>query len=239
MLIEPNDRIVMISGVTRGIGAATAARLYADGYRLSLGVRDAGRVAEDLRADKDRVLVAPYDASDPGAAARSWVAATVERFGGIDALVNNAGIVNRVGFENAEEADLDAMLTVNVKGPFMVTKEAWPYLKQNGGGKVVNLASLGGLRVKVAESCIYAMSKHAIMALTHSLRMGGWDDGIRVTAICPGPVDTDMMAGVGSLTSEDMIQPDTVAGLIAHALALPRNASVPFIPINAVAEQLY
>ena len=238
-MMDINDRVVLLSGATRGIGRTTAARLYADGYRLSLGVRDADRVAADLRADTDRVQVVPYDAKQPAAGAKAWVAAAVERFGRIDAVVNNAGIVHRQGFLGASESQLDDMLTVNVKGPFLLTQEAWPHLQKNGGGKVVNLASLGGLRVKVANSCIYAMSKHAVMAMTHSLRMLGWNDGIRVTAICPGPVNTDMMAGAADLAPDGMIQPEVIAGLISHVLVLPRSASVPFIPINAIAEQMY
>jgi NAD(P)-dependent dehydrogenase (short-subunit alcohol dehydrogenase family) len=238
-MMEVNDRVVLLSGATRGIGAATAARLYSDGYRLSLGVRDASRVSDELRADTDRVQIVSYDAMNPGESAKSWVAAAIERFGRIDVLVNNAGVVHRDGFLAATEAQLDDVLTVNVKGPFLLTQEAWPHLKQNGGGKIIILASLGGLRVKVANSCVYGMSKHAVMAMAHSLRMLGWDDGIRVTAICPGPVNTDMMVGASNLAPEGMTQPDVIAGLVSHALTLPRSASIPFIPINAIAEQLY
>jgi NAD(P)-dependent dehydrogenase (short-subunit alcohol dehydrogenase family) len=238
-MTEANDRVVLLSGATRGIGRATAARLYADGYRLSLGVRDASRVASDLRADTERVQVVDYDAGNPGESAKAWVAAAITHFGRIDALVNNAGIVNRGGFLGSSEAQLDEVLTVNVKGPFLLTQESWPHLLKNGGGKVVNLVSLGGLRVKVANSCVYAMSKHAVMAMTHSLRMLGWDDGIRVTAICPGPVDTDMMVGAANMAPDGMTQPEVIAGLISQILVLPRSASIPFIPINAIAEQLY
>lgn len=238
-MTEANDRVILLSGATRGIGRATAARLYADGYRLSLGVRDASRVADDLRADSERVQIVNYDATKPGESATAWVAAAIERYGRIDALVNNAGIVNRGGFLGTSEAQLDEVLAVNVKGPFLMTQAAWPYLLKNGGGKVVNLASLGGLRVKVANSCVYAMSKYAVMAMTHSQRMLGWDDGIRVTAICPGPVDTDMMTAAAHMAPDGMTDPDIIAGLISLVLVLPRTASIPFIPINAIAEQMY
>jgi NAD(P)-dependent dehydrogenase (short-subunit alcohol dehydrogenase family) len=238
-MTEPADRVVMVSGATGGIGGAIASRLHADGYRLSLGARNPGKLAGALLSDTERVFAVPYDAFGGTSAATTWVEATIERFGAIDVLVNSAGIYARLGFAETTEADLDATLAVNTKAPFLLSQAAWPHLKASGHGKLINIASLGGVRVKPPTICVYAMSKHALMAMTHSLRMLGWNDGIRVTAILPGPTDTPMIAGRTDMSSEDMIAPATIADIVAHVLSLPQNASVAIVPVNAIAEQLY
>lgn len=237
-MLPPDNRIVMLSGATRGIGRAIARRLYADGYRLSLGVRDAGRLAADLRADAERVFVTHYDADEPVPAADAWVTATVERFGGIDALVNDAAIVNRTAFEDVDENAFDAIFRVNVKAPFMISQRAFPYLRKCGHGRIVNLVSLGGLRLKNANSMLYAMTKHAARAMTDGLRMNGWQHGIRATALCPGPVDTDMMVNTGVLP-KDMSKAEDIAAIVAHILTLPNSSSVSLVPVNSVVENLY
>jgi NAD(P)-dependent dehydrogenase (short-subunit alcohol dehydrogenase family) len=237
-MLLPNDRIVMLSGATRGIGRAIAQRLHADGYRLSLGVRDPARLADALRADTERVFVTPYDANDAVTAAKAWVTETVRHFGGVDALVNDAAIVNRASFEQVAEDDFDAIFRINVKAPFMVSQCAFPHLKRCGHGRIVNVVSLGGLRLKNANSMLYGMTKHAARAMTDGLRLTGWQYGIRATAICPGPVDTDMMANTGA-DPDEMSDPADIADIVAHALTLSNTASVAFVPINAKMENVY
>ncbi len=233
-MLNVKDRVAMVSGANRGIGRAIALRLHGDGYRLSLGTRKPEALDSTLRGDPERVLIVPYDATRP-ADADAWVAATVDRFGRIDTLVNNAGIVQLLSVEKATEADLDEIYAVNVRGPFLLTQKAFPHLKRCGTGRIVNMASLGGLRVKGAPAT-YSMTKFAVMAMTHATRFAGWEHGVRVTAICPGPVNTDMMAGRAPVSDADMTQPETIAELVAQALRLPNNASVAFIPINCVLE---
>ncbi len=166
------------------------------------------------------------------------MSATVKRFGGIDAVVNDAAIVNRAAFEDVEERAFDAIFQVNVKAPFMLSQRAFPHLRKCGHGRIVNLVSLGGLRLKNANSMLYAMTKHAARAMTDGLRMTGWQHGIRATAICPGPVDTEMMVNTGTLPG-DMSKPDDIAAIVAHILTLPNSASVALVPVNSVMENLY
>ena len=231
-------KIALVTGAAAGIGRAIALRLHAEGYRLSLGVRDAGRLAQELRADTGRVFVTPYDANEPVRAAEDWVMATAAHFGGIDAVVNDAAIVNRTSFEDVSEDGFDAIFRVNVKAPFMVSQRAFPHLKKCGHGRVVNIVSLGGLRLKNANSMLYGMTKHAARAMTDGLRLNGWQHGIRATAICPGPVDTDMMANTGT-DPDQMSDPADIAAIVAHVLTLPNNASVALVPINAMMENVY
>ncbi len=236
---QPTSRIVMLSGATKGIGEAIAARLYKDGYRLSLGARNPNDLAKVLRDDRDRVLTVPYDATGGTAAARSWVEATVKHFGSFDTVINNAGMQIRSGFEQSTEAELNAILTVNAVAPYLLTQAAWPHLKAAGHGKVVNIVSLSGVRVKPTTSTLYAMSKHAAMAMTHSLRALGWKDGIRVTAILPGAVATPMTMDKTDVAHDLMMAPQTIADLVAHVLTMPQNASVSMLPVSPVVEQLY
>ena len=233
-MLSPDDRVVLVSGAGRGMGRAIAQRLHADGYRLSLGVRDPDSVAGDLRRDEGRVLVCRYDALD-AATSDAWIAATVGRFGGIDGLVNNAGIHRQVPIEDTTEADLDEIWAVNVKGPFLMTQKALPHLRRCGSGRIVNIASISGKRI-AAQYAVYPMSKFAVVAMSHATRFLGWEHGIRVTAICPGLVNTDMGVGVGAVPEAEMTQPETIAGLVAHVLSLPNNASVVELPVNCVLE---
>ncbi|MYA85593.1 MAG: SDR family NAD(P)-dependent oxidoreductase, partial [Acidimicrobiaceae bacterium] len=195
-IMRPTDtdgRVVMVSGANRGIGAAIAERLAAYGHRLSLGARRLDALAASAPGvDPDRILLSYHEATDPDSA-RRWVEATVDRFGGIDVLVNSAGIVDRTGLESMDEDVLDEMWEVNVKGPLRLTRLALPYLRLSGSGRVINLASMSAKRVKGDALPGYSMTKYALLALSHAVRQVGWDDGVRVTALCPGPVATDMM----------------------------------------------
>jgi len=231
-MLSPEGRVIMVSGANRGIGLAVARSLHGKGYRLSLGGRDAGKLAAALGdLDKARAIAIPFDARDRASCA-AWVERTAGHFGRIDGLVNNAGISLNVGIEDDDEAAYDAMWEVNVKGPLRLIRLALPHLKRSGTGRVVNVASLSGKRV-ANDNAGYAMSKFAVLALTHAVRRLGWEHGIRACAVCPGFVDTDMTAGVAGVARESMIQPPDLAELVATALALPNTAAIAEFLVNA------
>lgn len=231
-LLSPAGRVVMISGASRGIGRALALRLAAEGYALSLGVRRPSEAAGALGLDAERVLFHAFDAANP-AQAGAWVEATVARFGRIDALINNAGILRRVTFEEGEE-HLDAMFAVNVKAPYRLIRLALPHLKRCGHGRIVNIASTDGKRYRDASVSIgYAMTKHALVALSHAARFAGWDDGVRVTALCPGAVDTELIASIpGVSPAANRIAPETLGEIVSLLLRLPDEASVAELVVN-------
>ncbi|MFC0269481.1 SDR family NAD(P)-dependent oxidoreductase [Kushneria aurantia] len=233
-----DSRIAMISGANRGIGAAIAMHLKEKGWRLSLGVRRPDEIDPALTGDN--VMVHAYEAAS-GEHDSAWVAATVERFGGVDALVNNAGIMIPKTVIEAEESDLDELYAINVKAPLRLAQAVWPHLKATGRGRIVSVVSLSGHRVKSPRSGIYSMSKFAALALTHALRQEGWDDGIRATALCPGMVATDMgkRAGGGDTAPEQMTQPEDLARLVAMALELPNTASLAELNVNASLDVYY
>lgn len=215
----------MISGANRGLGRAIARRLHDDGFTVSVGARDLDSLTDVMAGcDEERLLCHRYDALQ-AASDEAWVNATVSRFGRLDGLVNNAGIVDTASLEELSEDALDAMLAVNVKAPLRMTQLALPHLRTSGSGRVVNIASLSGIRVKGTFAPGYAMSKHAVMALTEATKQAGWDDGVRVTAVCPGYIATDMTADFGE-DPTTMIDPDDLAELISTTISLPNTASV-------------
>lgn len=238
-MVQP--RTLLISGASRGIGRAIAERALAEGHRLSLGVRDpaglpAGPLLEAARRCPERVLLHPYDAAVPSQAS-TWVAATLARFGGIDGLIHCAGLFSRVGllFEAGQEAEIEALWRVNLMGPWWLSRAAWPALEASGDGRVITLVSMSGQRVK-GPLAAYPCSKFALMALCQSMRNEGWDAGIRVTAICPGWVNTAMASRVTALPAAAMTQPEDLAALTAQLLRLPASA-VPFeLKINCILE---
>jgi NADP-dependent 3-hydroxy acid dehydrogenase YdfG len=230
-MLAPEGRVIMVSGANRGIGRAIAEALYRAGYTLSLGARDRASLdpVAGRWADK-RVLMERYDAEDQ-ATHRRWVEATAARFGRIDGLVNNAGMVVRVRIEDERDAELDRMWAVNVKAPLSMIRTALPHLRRSGAGRIVNVVSIAGKAV-YNNNAGYAMTKFAAVALSHAARRAGWDDGVRCTALCPGFVATDMTADVESFPHEQMMMPGDIAEVVATVLGLSNNASIAELVIN-------
>jgi NAD(P)-dependent dehydrogenase (short-subunit alcohol dehydrogenase family) len=225
----------MISGASRGIGAATARELAARGWKLSLGMREP---TLPEWADSGNVHVFRYEAADPEAAAR-WVVDAGAFHGRIDAVIASAGITIPRSVIEADDTDLDRLFEINVKAPRRLVKAAWDALAATGRGRVMILASLSGKRVKSEKSGSYAVSKFAAVALTHGIRQAGWDLGIRATAICPGFVATDMARGLTDRKDSEMIPPGDLAAVIATLLDLPNEASVAEFTVNCQLEEFF
>lgn len=230
-----HDRVALISGANRGIGAAAAAELARQGWRLSLGMRHPETPGW---AEADRVQVEAYDALDPTAEPR-WVASALARFGRIDAIIANAGIMISKTVIEAEDDDLDALFAVNVKAPRRLAKAAWTALGASGRGRVIIVASLSGKRVKSARSGSYSISKFAAVALSHGLRQAGFEQGIRATAVCPGFVATDMAKPLTTRPADLLTDPADLARIIAMLVDLPNEASVAEFHVNCQLEESY
>ena len=234
-------RTLLISGASRGIGRAVAERALADGHRLSLGLRDLEMLKQTpldpVLAGSDKVMLYPYAAEDPEAA-RAWVEATINHFGGFDSVIHSAGIFSRVPllFEPGEDQEIAHTINVNLMGPWWLTRAAWPQLASHGEGRIQVLVSMSGKRSK-GRLAAYSASKFALLGLCQTMRNEGWAAGIRVTAICPGWVNTDMAAAVRSgpsdrwptqpMDAEAMTQAEDIASMSAELLRLP-NRAVPF-----------
>lgn len=219
-MLETQGRVIMVSGANRGIGLAIAQCLLDKGYSLSLGAR----YTSSLELAGERVMNHAYDATDAANNA-AWVDATMAHYGRIDGLVNNAGTSGNANIEDADESVFDNMWEINTKAPMRMIRLALPHLRASGSGRVINVASLSGKRV-ANDGTGYAMSKFGLMAVGHAARRAAWKDGVRVTALCPGYVATDMTAGRTDPSPEEMIQPEDLAELAALALALPNTAAM-------------
>jgi NAD(P)-dependent dehydrogenase (short-subunit alcohol dehydrogenase family) len=235
-MLDCTGRVALVTGASRGIGRAIATELYARGWTVSFGVRDiaSGR-AVSAEWDPARTHVGRYDANDASGQAR-WVEDVLARFGRIDALVNNAGIVRAGSIREIEEAALDEIWAVNCKAPLRMIKLCLPALEASGAGRIVNVSSLSGKRVK-NDTVAYAMSKFALTALTHAARRLGWDKGVRATALCPSFVRTDLTAGA-NFPADQMTDPADLAVLAATVLALPNTASVAELLVNCRLEDM-
>ena len=233
-LLRPTGRVVMISGASRGIGAVIANRLAAEGYSLSLGARRPVELRAKLTAlDPDRLLVSRFDALDTSSAP-AWIEETVTRFGRVDALINNAGIMKPLSFTAGDESVLDELWAVNVKAPYRLIRLALPLLARSGNGRIVNVASTDGKRYRDASvSIAYALTKQALVALSHAAKFAGWEDGVRVTALCPGAVDTDLLQGLPGVTPPGRrLTPATLAEIVVLLLRLPNTASIAELVVN-------
>jgi NADP-dependent 3-hydroxy acid dehydrogenase YdfG len=232
-MINAAGRVVMISGANRGIGLAIAQNLYKAGFSLSLGARKVSSLDNLINsASHERVLYSKFDAMDKSSH-KEWVNKTLEKFNRIDCLVNNAGIVESVSVDDDvdNEEALDKMWAVNVKAPLSLTRLTLPYLKESGSGRVINVASLAGKAV-YGSSVGYSMTKFAAVALSHATRHGGWEYGVRCTALCPGYVATDMTSNVESVSIDNMISTEDLAEIVKTVISLSNTASVAELIVN-------
>jgi len=229
------QKVALISGASRGIGLAVAQELLERGYRLSLGVRRP-QLLECAFPDRQQVLLHHYGARDVDSP-KAWVTATLAAFGRIDVVVNSAGICKHIGLEDGSEALLEETLDINVKAPYRLLQAAFPALKVSGEGRVINLSSLSGKRVRNLNVG-YQMSKHAMVALNHGVRRAGWEYGIRATAVCPGYVNTEMATSITDMPPTEMTSAADLAILIANAIALPNTTSVAELLVNCAYENL-
>jgi NAD(P)-dependent dehydrogenase (short-subunit alcohol dehydrogenase family) len=237
MAQSADARVVMISGAGRGIGFGIATVLAERGWQLSLGLRDPSKLPKALQGSPH--MAHRYEAREANAAA-DWAKATADRYGRIDAVVANAGIIIRKPVSEASDEDVDQILDVNVKAPLRLARAAWPWLVKCGKGRVVTIASLAAKRVPRAPSGLYSVSKFAALGLSHAIRHAGWDAGIRAIAINPGFVATDMTGAFqGDFPAEKMTQPADIGRIVAMALDLPNTCSVSEIPVNCQLDPSY
>jgi NAD(P)-dependent dehydrogenase (short-subunit alcohol dehydrogenase family) len=209
--------VVVVTGAGRGIGRATAEAFAAAGWRVVVAEkqRGLGRASARALARRGRVsLFVPTDVADARSVER-LVRTVLERFGRIDCLVNNAGVLDKRPLVRLPVARLRRALAVNLAGPLLVTRAALPSMLRRGDGAIVNVASLLG-KFGMAEYVVYCATKFGVVGLTEALadELGGTRIG--VWAVCPGQVDTPMARRAGASPRErsSLIRPATVARVI-------------------------
>ena len=211
-------RVAMISGATRGIGLAIAARLANDGYdiiALDLPESDAGDLAATIARSARQLLVVRGDVSR-AADWRTAIADALDRFGRIDVLVNNAGIAGHVGtLADYPDDVFDDVMSINARGTFLGMKYATPALLA-AGGNIVNIASVSGITGGRFVGG-YTASKHAVVGMTKTAAAELAGRGVRVNAVCPAPIATDMIDSLARSRSPD----DPEAFAREHQARLP------------------
>lgn len=222
----------LVTGGSSGIGLAIARMLREEGYALTLAARKLERL-EEAAAELEATAVS-VDVRDEEACA-ALVVTHLETHGGLDVLVNSAGVgvAGRIGDMAAKSFDLQQ--TVNLRGAFLVTREALPALRESRG-YVVNLASIAGT-IPTPGLAVYGAAKAALISLSRSLAREEADAGVRVTALCPAFVDTPMTTWTG-IDAAEMIQPEDCAELVRALLRLSPAARVPVVVVERAGDDV-
>ena len=218
-------KVAIVTGASRGIGAAIAKRLAADGAAVAITYSSSPQKAEEvvhaIESAGGRALAIQADSADADAVKRA-IAKAVETFDRLDILVNNAGVVALAPIDQFSMDDFDRLIAVNVKGVFVATQEAVRHIGE--GGRIIMIGSINSDLVPFVGGSVYALTKSAVAGFTRGLARDLGPRGITVNNIQPGPVDTDMNPADGPFAEglKGLIalhrygQSDEVAGLVSY-----------------------
>jgi 3-hydroxy acid dehydrogenase / malonic semialdehyde reductase len=241
-------KIALITGATAGIGKASAKHLAQEGFNLILTGRRKERLeklAEELTKNNSiEVLPLCFDVREKDAVYKH-LSNLSEKWKNIDVLINNAGLASGLGvLEDGDEEDWDKMIDTNVKGLLYVSKAVIPLMKERKSGHIVNLSSIAG-KEAYAKGNVYCASKHAVQALTQSMRIDLLPFNIKVSSICPGAVETEFSLvrfhgdeerakqayqGYTPLTADD------IADLLHYIVTRPAHVSISDVLITPAAQ---
>lgn len=229
-----NRKKAIITGASRGIGKSIALRLAEEGYDLILTARDLNKLEEVTRACEKSgagVTLSIADLTNEAAILNLFKEA-----GNFDLLINNAGIGIFDTITEASLEDWQAIQKVNVEGAFLCMREAMKSMKTSGGGRIINISSVVGVK-GYPNQAAYGASKHALLGLTKTAIEEGRDHNIRVHAICPGGVATEMVKQARPDLSDfsAMIQPEDVADAVVYLCSLPNNITIDCIHLRRAA----
>jgi NADP-dependent 3-hydroxy acid dehydrogenase YdfG len=240
--------VVAITGGSSGIGAATARRCARAGAAVALAARRADRIealAAEIEAEGGRAIAVPTDVADERQA-RAFIEQAYEHLGGVDALVNNAGVMLLGPVEGASTDDWRRMVDVNCLGLLYCTHAVLPLMREAGGGHVVNVSSVAGRRAG-AGSAVYNLTKWGVNGFSEALRQEALHANIRVTVVEPGYVETELLthntdwvrdAAAKRFADVDPLQDDDIARAIEYALTQPAHVSVNEVLVRPTKQQL-
>lgn len=231
-----NGKVALVTGASSGIGEATARALAADGAHVAIAARRNDRLAalrDELESAGAQVLTLELDVTDEGAA-RAAVQSTVDKFGALDIVVNNAGVMLLGPVENADTTDWTRMINTNVLGLMYLTHAALPHLLASQG-TVVQISSVAG-RVARSGSAVYNASKHAVNAFSEGLRQEVTGRGVRVVLIEPGMVATELREHITHAESKAgankraetmrQLQSEDIAEAVRYAVTAPAHVAI-------------
>ncbi|MCX4717645.1 SDR family oxidoreductase [Streptomyces virginiae] len=236
-------KVVAITGASSGIGEATARRLAADGHRLFLGARRTDRLDALGREIDEAGGTAAFRRLDVTDAAdvRAFVAAARDRYGRVDVLVNNAGVMPLSPLDALKVDEWDRMIDVNVRGVLHGIAAALPLMRAQGGGHFVNVASVGAYEVS-PTAAVYCATKYAVRAISEGLRQES-DGTVRVTLVSPGVTESELAEGISDPAAREAMKAyravalpaSAIAGAIAYAVAQPAEVDVNEIVVRPAA----
>ena len=228
------DKVVLITGGGGGIGRAVAAKLSEFQMKIVLlGGNNVDKLEETCRIAeaKTRVLMLPGDLTDLEFIDAA-VSRAVEHFGQIDILINNAGVAQNRPFAEVTPEEFDRIMAINLRVPFFLTSRVLPFLKRSDAATVINIASVVSHSGYPLQS-VYSASKHALLGFTKSLARECYRDHIRVHAISPGGVYTDMVKlSRPDLSADGMIMPEEIAEIVSFFLLNRGNAVIDEIVVH-------
>jgi NADP-dependent 3-hydroxy acid dehydrogenase YdfG len=231
-----SGKVVVITGASSGLGEATARHLGALGATIVLGARRLDRIeaiAQDLQSAGGRALAIATDVTD-ASQVKALVDAAVERFGRVDVMINNAGLMPNSPIERLKIADWDQVIDVNIKGVLYGIAAALPHMQRQRSGQIVNVSSVAGHKVRPG-SAVYAATKHAVLALSEGLRQEVKPYNIRTTVISPGAIATelpqsateaDVAQGLREFYEAVAIPADSFARAVAFAISQPEDVDI-------------
>jgi NADP-dependent 3-hydroxy acid dehydrogenase YdfG len=241
-------KVVVITGASSGLGEATARYLGERGAIVVLGARRAERIealAAEITAGGGQALAVETDVID-AAQVQALVDAAVERFGRIDVMLNNAGLMPHSPLERRKLDDWDRMIDVNIKGVLYGIAAALPHMQRQKSGQFINVSSVAGHKVGPAGA-VYSATKHAVRVISERLRQEVKPWNIRTTIISPGAVATelpqsitepDIAAGIGQFYEQYAIPADSFARAVAFALSQPEDVDINEILFRPTRQEL-
>ncbi len=237
------DLVIIVTGASRGIGAATARLLAGQGAKVVLAARSAEALLAleaELARRGQTALAVPTDVTDPYQLDR-LVERTLEVFGRVDVLVNNAGIAESCEVAAAPDDLIDRLFETNLLGPIRLTRRVLPHMLARGSGHVIFVSSVAG-HIPISPITLYSVTKAGLLALADGLRREVGFRGVRVSVVSPGFIRTDMVNDVRGVPRWlPMPGPEAVAGTIARLIRHPRREVVmpwyyrPAVALNTLA----
>jgi NADP-dependent 3-hydroxy acid dehydrogenase YdfG len=233
-----DGKVAAITGASSGIGEATAVALAAEGTAVALGARRKARLdslVERIESDGGRALAVEADIADEKQA-RRFVTTAAEELGGLDILINNAGVMLLGPMEGADTEEWRRMVDVNVLGLLYCTHAALPLMREQGGGHIVNVSSVAGRQANLG-SAVYNLTKFGVTGFSEALRQEALHSNVRVTVVEPGIVDTELQGhnkneyviqAIEKMREEtgQVLTADDIARAIAYVVAQPQHVNV-------------
>jgi NAD(P)-dependent dehydrogenase (short-subunit alcohol dehydrogenase family) len=213
-----DGKVAIVTGASRGIGRAISIALAQEGATVILAARSVPKLhetADQIAKAGGKAEIVVTELSEENSI-KNLVKVTVEKFGRLDILINNAGITHSSKFEQTKTEDFKRCLQINATAPFILCREALPLLKKSPTSYIINISSIVGVKGYPLQSA-YTASKHALRGMTISLAEELNGTNVRVHLICPGGVDTDLISRVRpDLKREDLMRPEEIAELVLY-----------------------